>query len=58
MGRNKKLIKFGKISGKDDILTAQEKTVAFIDNKKNKPWNESMAKIVRVKTVEGGQDED
>ena len=32
-GRNQKLVKFGQFSGKDDILTVEEKQVALIGNK-------------------------
>ena len=34
MGRTKKIIKVGKISGKDDILTVEEKRISLIGHKK------------------------
>ena len=57
--RTKKVVKVGKISGKNDILTVEEKLVSIIGNKtKNNPLNEAITKKVRGKTVEVGQDVD
>ena len=58
LGRTKKLIKLGKISGKYGILTVEEKLISLIGNKTKiiLEMNPSQRELVKDKTVEGGQD--
>ena len=53
LGRTKKLIKVGKINGKYDILTVEEKWISIFGNKKRSHWNYSKMKRVGGEKVEG-----
>ena len=56
MVRPKKVIKFFKISDKDEILTAVKKAnISYWKYYKKKSINECMANRVTYKTVEGSQ---
>ena len=57
LGRTKVVLKVGKISSKNDILTVQEKEKVRRVNEEN-PWNYSMVKRYRGARVEGLQDMD
>ena len=58
-GKNQKVIRVGNIIGKYDILSVEGKWISLIGNeKKKKPWNDSMEYRVRGKTTEGVKYED